>query len=561
MKQILTLLKPRLWSIKNMGLSGRQKGLWFKATLLGGVGIVFWGGLFTVALRVLTYFKGIEEIGDILAFKLLAMLFITSFALLVFSSILTALSKLYLSKDLFLVHATPVPGYNIFAARWIDSTIDSSWMVIIFTLPVLIAYGIIYNSGPLYYFNMVVVITTLSVIASALSSLVVMLLVVVIPANRMKNIFLLLGILLFIMLYIAIRLLKPELMVDPEVFESVLVYLSALETPSSPFLPSTWAFESLKAILSGQTASGLLNTGICLTFSGTLLFVLLVSADVLYFRGFSKTQTASVRLIYIRSTGGRFRFFSGPVTAFITKEIKSFFRDQTQWSQLFLIAALVVIYIYNFKVLPLEKSPIQTIYLQNLLSFLNMGLALFVLTAVTGRFAFPAVSIETNAIWIVASSPMSLKKFLWIKFLVYYTPLIFLSEILIIVTNTLLNVTPFMMILSVITVFLMVPGIVSLGIGFGAAYPDFSAENPTQTITSFGGLLFMLVCAIYIGLVVVIEAGPVYQIFMAEIRGRLISTFQWIWIIGSFIILLIMGVLAILLPMWFGEKRLSARLS
>jgi len=561
MIKIITLLKPRFWSIKNMGLSGNKKGLWLKVILLGGIGIFFWGGLFAVSLRVLMYFKGIEEIGDILAFKLLAMLFITSFALLIFSSILTALSKLYLSKDLFLVHATPVPCYKIFTARWIDSMIDSSWMVIIFTLPVLIAYGIIYNSGPLFYFNMLLIITTLSMIASALSSLLVMLMVVVVPASRMKNIFLFMGILLFIMLYIAIRLLKPELMVDPEIFESVLVYISALETPSSPFLPSTWAFESLKSILSGQTANGLLHTGICVTFAGVVLFILLIAADIFYFKGFSKTQTASVRLIYNRSAGAQFRFFSGPVSAFITKEIKSFFRDQTQWSQLFLIAALVVIYIYNFKVLPLEKSPIQTIYLQNLFSFLNMGLALFVLTAVTGRFAFPAVSIETNAIWIVASSPLSLKKFLWIKFAVYYTPLLFLSEILIIVTNTLLKVTPFMMVLSVITVFFVVPGIVSLGIGFGAAYPDFSAENPTQTITSFGGLLFMLVCAIYIGLAIVIEAGPVYQIFMAEIKGRLISPFQWIWICGSFFILLIMSILAILLPMRFGEKRLSTLLS
>ena len=32
-------------------------------------------------------------------------------------------------------------------------------------------------------------------------------------------------------------------------------------------------------------------------------------------------------------------------------------------------------------------------------------------------------------------------------------------------------------------------------IGLGAAYPDFKAENPTQTVTSFGGLIFMMVCA------------------------------------------------------------------
>jgi hypothetical protein len=81
-------------------------------------------------------------------------------------------------------------------------------------------------------------------------------------------------------------------------------------------------------------------------------------------------------------------FLPGPIHALTVKEVKTFFRDQTQWSQLFLIAALVNIYIYNFKVLPLEKSPIQTVYLQNLLSFLNMGLASFVLIAIGRALPF-----------------------------------------------------------------------------------------------------------------------------------------------------------------------------
>jgi len=42
------------------------------------------------------------------------------------------------------------------------------------------------------------------------------------------------------------------------------------------------------------------------------------------------------------------------------------------------------------------------------------------------------------------------------------------------------------MVLSTVDIFLLVPGVVSMGIGFGAAYPDFKAENPAQTATSFG---------------------------------------------------------------------------
>ena len=36
----------------------------------------------------------------------------------------------------------------------------------------------------------------------------------------------------------------------------------------------------------------------------------------------------------------------------MVKDIKTFLRDSTQWSQLFLLLALIVVYLYNFKVLP-----------------------------------------------------------------------------------------------------------------------------------------------------------------------------------------------------------------
>ena len=558
MNEVITLLKPRITSIKNSGLSKSQNGKQFKLLLLGTIGVLFWGGLFAISLRVLYYFKGIEEIGDILGYKLLSMILLISFALLIFSSILSSLSKLYLSRDLFLVHSMPVSTHNIFIARWIDSTAESSWMVIIYTLPVFMAYGIAYHSGIFFYICLFLSIVSLSIIASAISTLLVMSVVILIPASRMKSIFIFLSILFFVVLYLAIRFLQPELLVDPEVFDSALVYITALETPSSPFLPSTWAFDGIKAALIGSFTEGLFHTALSWSFAGTLVFVLIIMAKVLYFKGFSKTQTAQVRLIKSSSAlSWFFRFLPGSIKAVAEKEIKTFFRDQTQWSQLFLIAALVVIYVYNFNVLPLEKSPIKTIYLQNLLSFLNMGLALFVLTAVTGRFAYPAVSAEKDAFWIIKSAPSPIKSFLWIKFFIYYFPLLVLSEILIVATNILLHVTPFMMILSTVTVFFLVPGIVAMGIGFGAAYPDFKAENPAQTVTSFGGLVFMILCAGYIGTVIVIEAGPVYNLFMADIHGRNLTVLGWIWIIGSFLIAFIISILAIVLPMKFGEKRLS----
>jgi len=558
MNQVLTLLKPRIWPLRNRGHSKANGKSGARFILLGSFGLLFWCGIFAVSWRVLAYFKGIEDIGDILGYKLLSMMLVVSFALLLFSSILTSLSKLYLSRDLLLVHSLPVSSYKIFIARWIDSTIESAWMVIIYTLPVLISYGIVYQTGIFYYFNIMISMLCLAAIASAISTLMVMTAVIFIPASRMKSVFIFMGILSFVVIYLAIRLSQPELLVDPEVFDTVMVYITSLQTPSSPFLPSSWVYDSARSALSGSISSSLFFTGLSLSFTGMIVFALVLLSDAIYFKGFSKTQNAPARLFKNNVVGDRiFNFLPGPIKSFTVKEIKTFLRDQTQWTQIFLIAALVVIYVYNFKVLPLEKSPIKTVYLQNLFSFLNMGLALFVLTAVTARFAYPAVSMEREAFWLVKTSPLSIRTFLWIKFFIYYFPLLILTEVLIVATNILLQVTPFMMALSTLTVFFIVPGIVAMGIGLGAAYPDFKAENPTQTITSFGGLVFMIVCAGYIGLVVLLEAGPVYNLFMAGIRNNVISLSAWIWIGGSFILVLILSMLAISLPMRFGEKRLS----
>ncbi|RJP46770.1 MAG: hypothetical protein C4548_02060 [Desulfobacteraceae bacterium] len=555
MSDILVLLRPRVLSFRNAKNSSAARLLVF-----GGLGAAFWGGIFTVSLRILDYFQSIEELGDILAWKLLSMVIIIYFSLLIFSSILTALSKLYLSRDLMLVHAMPVPARKIFLARWIESAMDSSWMIIIFTLPVLVSYGVIYSGDPWYFLLILLVMLFLSATASIISAIVVMITVIIIPPGRIKSIFIFLGLLLFLLLYMAFRLIRPERLVDPEAFSTALAYLSIIETPSSPLLPTTWAFNALMTALTGRAASSAMDIFLLMAFAGLMISVAVIIADAFYARGVSKSQTARKTLFGRRSFDllPRLLFFlPRPVQAYTVKEIRTFFRDQTQWSQIFLIGALIVIYIYNFKVLPLERSPMPTVYLQNLLSFLNMGLAAFVLTAVAGRFAYPAVSTEGESFWLVRAAPIRIRAFLWIKFFIYFVPLMILTQILIIATNLLLQVTPFMMVLSVTTMMLVVPAVVALGIGLGAAYPDFNAENPTQVVTGFGGLVFMMLAAVYITVIIVLQASPVYYIFMSGLFDRDLPMTRWIWIVGSFMLILLLSVLTIVCPMLYGERRLS----
>jgi ABC-2 type transport system permease protein len=562
MNELRLLLRPRLLSFKNGSASQTASSRRIRYLLFAGIGLAFWVGAFLIFYRVLTYFQGVEEFGDILARKLLSMVLLTFFSLLLFSSTVTSLSKLYLSRDLILVHSMPVSGGKIFLARWLESTVDSSWMVIIFSLPVFLSYGIVYQAGPFFYMTAGMALLPLCVIASSLSALVVVVAAVLLPAGRIRTVFVFFGLLMIIALILVFRLMRPERLVNPETFATLVLYLREMGTPGSPLLPTTWALDSLNAALSGFKGEAIFHLALAWSFAASLLFVLTQTAGGIYYLGYTKAQTTVGRLFPLRAgqRGNRHRFFervSGPAWAFAVKEFRTFFRDQTQWPQLFLIAALIVVYLYNFSVLPLGHSAIHTLYLQNVFAFLNMGLAAFVLTAIAARFVYPAVSCEGDAFWIVRSAPLSLRAFLWVKFAVYYLPLLLLSQILIVSSNILLQVSPFMMVLSAVTVFLMVPGVVALGVGLGAAYPDFRSENPAQSVTSFGGLLFMLLAAGFIALVIVLEAGPVYTVLMAGFRGRSLTGLQLVWLVVSFILVLLLCLLTVILPMRLGERRLN----
>ena len=238
------------------------------------------------------------------------------------------------------------------------------------------------------------------------------------------------------------------------------------------------------------------------------------------------------------------------------KDIKSFVRDTTQWSQLFLLVALVVVYIYNFKALPLDRSPIPTATLRTAVSFANLALAGFVLSAVAVRFAFPAVSLEGKAFWILQASPVALGSLVRGKFWLNFAPLLVLGELLVYFSNTLLRVADWMMALSLATIFFMTFGITAIGVGVGAMHPKFDYEHVAQVPTSYGGVLSMILSVAFIGLCVMIEAWPVYQLAVHALKPGLAQPSLWV-LAPSLAAVAGITVVAVIVPLRLGLKRLE----
>lgn len=558
-----SLFYPRLAQIANRVRRAGRRGT-VRASIVLGLGLVFWAAVFTGVYRVLQYFNDVPVFGSVLAAKLLAMVLLTFFSILIFSTVIASISSFFMSEELQLLVASPFDIDELYFVKLCETVLTSSWMVMLFSLPVFVAYGVVFDQTAVYYVVMMTCLVPFLLIAAVIGVAIALCLVRSFPAQRLKDVLFLFTIFLVIGLYVLFRTLKPERLVDPDAFFTVIDYLTSLEAPTSAYLPSQWIADILGVFLFGHESTELVFN-LLLVWSTAIALVVLLNLffNRIFFPAWSKAQEsravhATRAAVFDRLIRLLTRPFSAHMRVVIDKDFRTFFRDTAQWSQLFLLCAIIGIYLYNFSVLPLDKSPIPTRQLRTIFSFLNMGLAGFVISAVAVRFSYPAVSLEGLSFWIIRSSPMGLRGLLWCKFWVNFAFLALLSVVLTVCSNYLLRVEPAMMVLSTATVVLMTFGLTSLSVGFGAMYPRFRYENVAQIPAGFGGLMYMMSSVLFIGAIVVLEALPVHLLVTAGYRNHVLSSLEWFVVMMSFAVVVLLSLLVFMVPMRVGLRRLEA---
>jgi ABC-2 type transport system permease protein len=492
------LLRPVLLAGRNRARR-RERGDAARGALFGGIALGVAGALFGITFYLCVHLLEYEELGEYLVRLGLSWLFLTFLSFVLFSSIVTALSTFFLSEDLKLLLAAPVPQARLFYSRYCRTAAQASWMVVAFLTPVLLGIGLARCAGIAYYFQVLLTLVPFVLIPVAAGTVFTLLLVNAFPARRARDLMMLLGLFFAVGLVVMLRLLRPERLLSVDALPDLTAFFATLESPITSLLPSFWAGESLFAALQGRFDG--LHLGALWTTALAFAVLARVAYGRLYFTGWSKAQEARkarfTRLVFLERLVAR-----SPLSLFrrslLLKDAKVFLRDTTQWSQLLLLLALALVYLYNFRVLDLDRIPYMSSLVKNAYAFVNLGMAAFVLSAVAVRFVFPAVSAEGPAFWIIRTSPAPLGLFLWGKFWTGLVPTLLLAELLTIVSNQLLGVTPPLRILTAVAIAFMSVALVGLAAGLGACYPRFNAENVTQIAGSYGGVVFMVIAVLFI---------------------------------------------------------------
>jgi ABC-2 type transport system permease protein len=522
MQPFTYLLLPAFWASRNR-VRHSTRGDFARVWLFGFVGLVVFAALFWGAFWITTQLEAYDELGDFLLRIGLSWLFLTFLSFLTFSGIVTALSTFFLSEDLRLLLATPVEVRRLFYARFAKTLLQSSWMIVVFLLPVLLGIGIARCAPCAFYVTALLTVAPFCVIPVAAGTGTTLLLVNVFPARRARDILMLMGLVFAGSIVLLLRFIQPERLLRVDSLPDVTGFFATLQSPITPMLPSFWAGETLFASLSGQ--QDLLHAAALWTTACAFTVVLNAANERWYFAGFSKSQEArKARFTRLERLDWMVRVLPMSIARrqLLIKDIKVFLRDVTQWSQLLLLLALMFIYLYNFRVLDLDRIPYMAGVVKNSYAFLNLGLAGFVMATVAARFVFPAVSTEGAAFWIIRTAPVALRDFLWSKFWSGLIPVLVLSLVLTVVANEYLGVAPFLKAVTAIGIVFMSFALVGLATGLGARYPRFSADNATQVAGSPGGVAFMIAAVSYILSMVALLGWPssVFMWRMSRVPAR-----------------------------------------
>jgi len=524
--QRITLLQPFIRSARNRFFPKNRLPLRTIGVLIFSLTVCV--VLYKIGVRVITYFHSQNELGIILSLKIFQMAWITMFAMLIFSCMVSAVSTLFLSQDNEIIFAAPVATPDIFFMRYLTTSIYTSWMMIVFSIPIFAAYGTVFDAGILYWPLMLGTIIATAGIATSFGMGLTVILVNLFPAKRTKDIILYLSVCFGIFIYLIFRLMRPEDLVNPDKYGHFVDYLSSLATPAAPYIPAAWASNLLSYYLMDREIDILVTALLCIT-PIVLFFLGEWAMERWFLPGFTKSQ---------ESFGGYRKFFSrgryrrSALLWIFRKEAKLFLRDSAEWSQLFMIAALVVVYLYNFKVLPVERSVFEEEYVTNLISFLNIGLTGFVIASLAARFVYPSIGAEGGSFYLILSSPLTTSRYILHKYIFYVVPFTGLALVLLVVSNRLLNVEGPMWWISVSTGLLITWTVLAMALGFGAIYADFKAENRAAALGGIGAILFLFTAITFEMAIIFLGGSPVYKVMRGWLRHGIMPFHDLLILVG-----------------------------
>ncbi len=485
-----SLLKLKYQQLRNALVRGEKKK--FVLFLLLGLFFLLVLGFFFN--KIFGYLVAVEEFPQyfkvFLAEKLLMMIYMTLFSMLLLSALLTSLDVFFISRDLHFLFSTPMPVRSAFNWKMLETSAYSSAMVVFFSLPVLFFYCRYFAPAP----GQVLQVILAFLLFIACGVLAGILLGLVIPAffsvRRLQPVLSVFSIILISTIIIFLRLLRPERFLEPSEIDNVLRYMGSLDMKVFNYFPFAWLARAMSLAAEGKSASYWKAIALFVLLAAALLTMVSWLRKKLYLQLFDKLSQGGKG--YYKSRW-RPASLKNDYLPLLRKESKTFLRTPAQWSQLLIVGALVAVFVINMKMIPLPHQSVK-----NFVSYLNLVMAVFIVSGLNSRFTFTSIPGEGPGQVHIFGSPFAKVKFYRFKLLFHLLPQLLIGFALYALGDLSLHFDGFTRLIALVFLTPAIVFLTILALVLGIETNETNPLSPEHVIVSKQGISYMLWSMIYL---------------------------------------------------------------
>ncbi len=575
MRELSVLLAPVFWSIKNdiirFNRSFYSKLIFYIISV--SAFIFFITKLLSLGLIKLQSLS--PEVFHFILYKGYSLIFMVIFFIQIVNGLILSLHSFYQSKELEVLFTSPVSRTSLFFSRLFETHLKTSWMLVIFGIPLLISLGLFFRTNLIFYGYSLLLFMTFSIIPVNIGIGCTILLSSFFHVRRMKKFLFSAGFVMVIILVIFLRALRPERFVNPELFANLTLFITGMKTPAFILMPNRWLSESIfNFVVQPFNANTLLFISLLFLTSYTTTVLLLSVFKRYHYKGWALLQEGGTVLRKDENLHsiqpGKFskemrisalvkpllRILDPQSRMFLRKDFLCQVRDEKNIHQIVILVVLIVIYLFSISVLPLNWQ-YYAVQLKYIISFFNLGLILIIIASLCSRIVYPAVVSEETFLWIMQTSPATSKRYSWTKFLFFFIPILIAGQLLIIASSFIIGIEKVFILLEVITTALVCASFVSMAIAFGIFDMKKKMADTQREQIKTGNTAFMLASVFLIFITLALEIIPIFLFFLKEANQVVFVQKAWLMFGAVIFVLLLVNLFATALSMRLSIKKLD----
>ncbi len=493
---LATLLRCRALLLRNIVDEQLRDAPW-RVLMMLGLLVLIWAALY---LLLETIFRQIRHWGLISAVAdqhVFVYFFLVLAVMLAFSNAILTFGALFGRDEAAHLLSLPVKPRYVVCVKWFEGMFLSSWSFLLLGVPLMSAVAST-ASVEWYFFPLFVAhflgFVTIPATVGTLAAWAVAMWAPRRPlptAIWLASLVLLLGVFWLTSVYREASMTEQWLRT---VFEKISV-------ARTPLLPSTWSARGVVAAIERRVGDSCFYLLVVAANSLCLAWAAINLVGASWPEAYSRARQGrfhpTIRRGWVTSALSRAFFFylSRRPRLLVLKDVRTFVRDATQWTQIVIMLGLLAVYVVNLPQLPVDLGDASV---KGLIAFLNLTTVSLIMATFTSRFVFPMVSLESQQMWLLHMLPISRGAVLRAKFLSALTISVVSALGVMGLAAYVLELPGEWAAVHLGVTLALCAGLCGLAVGLGARFPVVGQRNAARIASGFGGTVNLVVSMLFV---------------------------------------------------------------